>query len=146
MNGGKMSSSLILDFILFSMASSTRCSSRLRNFSRFLSAASSPAEARALPYRTGRRPSATTCSYSMVQNGWQYLYEHSHRLVASGVGLLTIALTLAFWPKSRRWLRWLGVAALLLVILQGVIAAFGSSCLRTHWRLFTRRLPRPFLP
>ena len=22
--------------------------------------------------------------------------------------------------------------------------AFGSSCLRAHWRLFTRRLPKPF--
>jgi heme a synthase len=42
--------------------------------------------------------------------------------VASAVGLLTIALTLAFWLRERRhWLRWLGVAALLLVILQGVI-------------------------
>src|SRR4029453_18709615 len=47
---------------------------------------------------------------------------HSHRLVASGVGLLTIALTVAFWLRERRhWLRRLGVAALLLVILQGVI-------------------------
>jgi heme a synthase len=38
------------------------------------------------------------------------------------VGLLTIALALVLWLRERRsWLRWLGVAALLLVILQGVI-------------------------
>jgi cytochrome c oxidase assembly protein subunit 15 len=49
-------------------------------------------------------------------------YEHSHRLVASAVGLMTIALALVFWLQERRpWLRRLGVAALLLVILQGVI-------------------------
>src|SRR5215831_19090214 len=49
-------------------------------------------------------------------------YEHSHRLVASAVGLLTIALALTFWFQEKRtWLRWLGVAALMLVIAQGVI-------------------------
>jgi cytochrome c oxidase assembly protein subunit 15 len=69
----------------------------------------------------------TTFGYNMFLYPWSKMvgnifYEHSHRLVASGVGLLTIALTLAFWFRERRhWLRWLGVAALLLVILQGVI-------------------------
>ena len=69
----------------------------------------------------------TTFGYNMFLYPWSKMvgnifYEHSHRLVASGVGLLTIALTLAFWlQERRRWLRWLGVAALLLVILQGVI-------------------------
>jgi cytochrome c oxidase assembly protein subunit 15 len=38
------------------------------------------------------------------------------------VGVLTIALTLSLWLQERRdWLRWLGLGALLLVILQGVI-------------------------
>jgi heme a synthase len=69
----------------------------------------------------------TTFGYHMFLYPWSKMvgnifYEHSHRLVASAVGLLTIALTLAFWLRERRhWLRWLGVAALLLVILQGVI-------------------------
>jgi cytochrome c oxidase assembly protein subunit 15 len=49
-------------------------------------------------------------------------YEHSHRLVASVVGILTITLTLTFWLKENRtWLRWLGIAALGLVIVQGVL-------------------------
>jgi heme a synthase len=69
----------------------------------------------------------TTFGYHMFLYPWSKMvgnifYEHSHRLVASAVGLLTIALTLAFWLRERRhWLRRLGVAALLLVILQGVI-------------------------
>ena len=37
-------------------------------------------------------------------------YEHTHRLVASGVGMLTTILAVWLWLKeSRRWLRWLGV-------------------------------------
>ncbi len=49
-------------------------------------------------------------------------YEHSHRLVASGVGLLTLIMALLFWIfESRRWIRWLGLTALALVISQGVI-------------------------
>jgi len=69
----------------------------------------------------------TTFGYNMFLYPWSKMvgnifYEHSHRLVASAVGLLTIALTLAFWFQERRhWLRRLGVAALVLVILQGLI-------------------------
>jgi heme a synthase len=69
----------------------------------------------------------TTFGHNMFLYPWSRMvgnifYEHSHRLVASAVGLLTIALTLSFWFRERRhWLRRLGVAALLLVILQGVI-------------------------
>src|SRR6266700_2715847 len=49
-------------------------------------------------------------------------YEHSHRLVASGVGLLTTLLAVWLWLKeSRPWLRWLGVFAFLAVVLQGVL-------------------------
>jgi cytochrome c oxidase assembly protein subunit 15 len=69
----------------------------------------------------------TTFGYNMFLYPWSKMvgdifYEHSHRLAASAVGLLTIALALVLWLRERRsWLRWLGVAALLLVILQGVI-------------------------
>jgi len=49
-------------------------------------------------------------------------YEHTHRLVASGVGLLTTILAVWLWLKeSRRWLRWLGIMAFLAVVLQGVL-------------------------
>ena len=50
------------------------------------------------------------------------LYEHGHRLIASSVGLLTILLAGWLWAREpRRWLRWLGVAALGAVIAQGVL-------------------------
>jgi len=50
------------------------------------------------------------------------LYEHGHRLIASTVGFLTIVL--AVWlaiQDPRRWMKWLGAAALGAVIAQGVL-------------------------
>ena len=36
------------------------------------------------------------------------LYEHTHRLIASGVGLMTTVLAVWLWLKEpRRWMRWL---------------------------------------
>lgn len=69
----------------------------------------------------------TTFGYNMFLYPWSRMagdvfYEHSHRLVASAVGLITIALALTFWFRERRqWLRWLGIAALAMVITQGII-------------------------
>ncbi len=49
-------------------------------------------------------------------------YEHTHRLFASFVGLLTTLLAVGLWMRdSRRWLRWLGVAAFVAVVVQGVL-------------------------
>jgi cytochrome c oxidase assembly protein subunit 15 len=49
-------------------------------------------------------------------------YEHGHRLIASSVGFLTIILAVWLWrSEPRRWLRWLGVAALVAVIAQGLL-------------------------
>ena len=69
----------------------------------------------------------TSFGYNMFLYPWSKMvgnifYEHSHRLVASFVGLLTIGLALALWLREPRpWLRRLGLAALALVILQGVL-------------------------
>ena len=50
------------------------------------------------------------------------LFEHGHRLVATTVGFLTIVLAVwLWWRDDRRWLRWFGVVALAVVILQGVL-------------------------
>ncbi len=49
-------------------------------------------------------------------------YEHGHRLIASVVGFLTIGLCAwLWWVEPRRWVRWLGVVALVAVVLQGVL-------------------------
>ena len=49
-------------------------------------------------------------------------YEHGHRLIASTVGFLTIILAAWLWiADPRRWMKWLGVAALGSVILQGAL-------------------------
>jgi cytochrome c oxidase assembly protein subunit 15 len=50
------------------------------------------------------------------------LYEHSHRLIATSVGFLSIILAAWLWlAEPRRWMRWLGVAALGAVVAQGVL-------------------------
>ena len=49
-------------------------------------------------------------------------FEHTHRLIASGVGLLTIALCVAlFVIEQRRWVKTLGVVAVAAVVVQGVL-------------------------
>ena len=50
------------------------------------------------------------------------LYEHSHRLIASMVGFLTVILAIWTWRADPRpWVRKLGFAALGAVILQGLL-------------------------
>ena len=69
----------------------------------------------------------TTYGYNMFLfpiNKWLggIFYEHSHRLLASLVGLMTTILAVWLWLKDRRpWMAWLGVAAFLLVVAQGVL-------------------------
>ncbi len=69
----------------------------------------------------------TTFGYNMFLYPWSKMvggifYEHSHRLVASGVGFLTLVLAVLLWFREpRKWVRWLGTMALALVILQGVL-------------------------
>ena len=49
-------------------------------------------------------------------------YEHGHRLIATAVGFLSIILAAWLWlAEPRRWMRWLGVAALGAVVAQGVL-------------------------
>lgn len=49
-------------------------------------------------------------------------YEHGHRMIASAVGLLTLILTIWLLAKEpRRWMRRLGIAALLAVVVQGIL-------------------------
>lgn len=69
----------------------------------------------------------TTFGYNMFLYPWSKMvggifYEHSHRLLGSLVGLLTLALALWLWvAEPRRWVRWLGALALALVSVQGLL-------------------------
>lgn len=69
----------------------------------------------------------TTFGYNMFLYPWSKMvggifYEHSHRLVGSVVGLLTMTLAILLWiVETRAWLKWLGTIALIAVIMQGVL-------------------------
>jgi cytochrome c oxidase assembly protein subunit 15 len=50
------------------------------------------------------------------------LFEHGHRMVAATVGFLTVIMAVWLWRREpRRWLRRLGVLALLVVVAQGIL-------------------------
>jgi cytochrome c oxidase assembly protein subunit 15 len=50
------------------------------------------------------------------------VYEHTHRVIAALVGLLTIVLAVLLWRKDqRRWVRNLGFAAIGAVVAQGLL-------------------------
>lgn len=73
-------------------------------------------------------------------------FEHTHRLIASGVGLLTIVL--AVWlarAEPRRWLRNLGFVALALVIVQGVLGGLRVTMLNDEIGIFHASLAQAFL-
>ncbi len=49
-------------------------------------------------------------------------FEHTHRMIAEFIGLLTIVIAVWTWRADhRRWMKYLGVAALATVIAQGVL-------------------------
>lgn len=61
----------------------------------------------------------TTTGVNMVGN---LFWEHGHRMIATTVGFLTILLVIfLFAREQRRWVRRLGVAALIGVIAQGLL-------------------------
>lgn len=62
------------------------------------------------------------------------LYEHGHRMIATTVGMLTIVLTV--WllrVEERRWMRVLGIVALVAVIVQGVLGGMTVLYLLPWW-------------
>src|SRR2546421_7607448 len=72
-------------------------------------------------------------------------YEHTHRLVASAVGFLTIILAAWLWIKEeRRWLRWLGVLALAAVIVQGVLGGLRVTWMKDELGIFHATLAQMF--
>ncbi len=50
------------------------------------------------------------------------LYAHGHLMIATAVGLLTVPLAIWLWrAEQRRWMKWLGLAAVGAVVLQGAL-------------------------
>src|SRR5579871_3441961 len=73
-------------------------------------------------------------------------YEHTHRLVASAVGFLTIILAVWAWlAESRKWLRWLAITALFLVVLQGVLGGLRVTLYKDQIGIFHAALAQSFL-
>ncbi len=73
-------------------------------------------------------------------------FEHTHRLIASAVGFLTIVLAIWLWrTESRRWLRVLGWVALGTVVLQGVLGGLRVTMLKAEIGIFHALLAQAFL-
>jgi cytochrome c oxidase assembly protein subunit 15 len=61
-------------------------------------------------------------------------FEFSHRAVAGGLGILTLVLAVLLWAKEeRRWLRWLGLIAVLGVAVQAVLGGQVVMRLLHYW-------------
>ncbi len=72
-------------------------------------------------------------------------FEHTHRLIASVIGLLTIVLAIWLWrAESRKWLRVLGVVALGAVVLQGVLGGIRVTLLKDEIGIFHACLAQAF--
>jgi cytochrome c oxidase assembly protein subunit 15 len=61
-------------------------------------------------------------------------FEHSHRLIAGGLGLLSIAMAVLVWTKDeRRWVRWLSVIAVAGIAAQAVLGGEVVIKLLHYW-------------
>lgn len=62
------------------------------------------------------------------------VYEHSHRLIAGGLGILSIVLAVWVWAKDeRRWLRWFSVIAVLGIVAQAILGGEVVRQLLHYW-------------
>jgi len=74
------------------------------------------------------------------------LFEHTHRLIASAVGVLTIILAIWLWrSETRRWVRNLGLIALAGVILQGILGGLRVTMLKDEIGIFHACVAQAFL-
>jgi len=74
------------------------------------------------------------------------LFEHTHRLMGSVVGFLTIILAVWLWlSKDRQWVRNLGVIALGGVILQGILGGLRVTMMKDEIGIFHACIAQAFL-
>ncbi len=73
-------------------------------------------------------------------------FEHTHRLLASALGLLTTILAVWLWLKDpRKWMVWLGVAAFLGVIAQGILGGLRVTMHMNSLGIFHGAVAQSFL-
>jgi cytochrome c oxidase assembly protein subunit 15 len=73
-------------------------------------------------------------------------FEHTHRLIASTVGFLTIILAFWLWRRENRpWVRNLGFIALGAIILQGILGGLRVTTLKDEIGIFHACLAQAFL-
>ena len=74
------------------------------------------------------------------------LFEHTHRLMGSLVGFFTIILALWLWlGEDRRWVRSLGVIAVIGVILQGILGGLRVTMMKDQIGIFHACVAQTFL-
>jgi heme a synthase len=74
------------------------------------------------------------------------LFEHTHRLIASTVGFLTIILAIWLWrSEDRQSVRTLGLMAVAGVILQGILGGLRVTMLKDQIGIFHAGLAQAFL-
>src|SRR5207253_1295869 len=74
------------------------------------------------------------------------LFEHTHRLMGSVVGFLTIVLAVWLWlSEDRQWVRKLGVIALAGVILQGILGGLRVTMMKDEIGIFHACVAQAFL-
>jgi cytochrome c oxidase assembly protein subunit 15 len=62
------------------------------------------------------------------------VFEHTHRIIATILGLLIVILAIAIWRKEERgWVRWLALAAVGGVIVQGILGGLTVLKLLHYW-------------
>ena len=72
-------------------------------------------------------------------------WEHSHRLLASGIGLITLVLAgVTFCKDKRSWVRWLAVAAVIGIIIQGVLGGLRVTLYKDQIGIFHALLAQSF--
>jgi cytochrome c oxidase assembly protein subunit 15 len=74
------------------------------------------------------------------------LFEHTHRLMGSLVGLLTIILAVWLWLREeRRWVRSLGLIAVIGVVLQGILGGLRVTMMKDQIGIFHACVAQAFL-
>ena len=72
-------------------------------------------------------------------------YEHTHRLIASGIGLMTVVLSISLWlVEPRRWVKVFAVAALIAVCLQGILGGLRVVLIKDEIGVFHALLAQSF--